>query len=342
LLLPGPAEWWIVGNYALLLPLVCRLWRGRTAVRGWQLWGIWCVFGLLWGWPPAETRELRCTTLAVGHGAAVVLELPQGETWLYDAGSLQSATRAGQIIQGYLGVRGRSGIDVLWLSHADLDHFNAVPELVRNLHVRTVCITPAFLRSSSPGAQQMLAELISSGVQIRTVWSGDTVAFEAAGSAGRQVQSPRLAVEVLHPPAQVLGDQDNQHSLVLSLSYGSHSLLLMGDLERAGLSEFLQQPPRQHAVLLAPHHGSLGANTFDLARWVAPRHVIVSGGSRNLLKPLQQIYGPGAIISSTALDGAVTSRFFADGQYEFEHFVDQARFSSARIQFQADALGEAD
>ena len=46
------------------------------------------------GIAPALFRQdegrLRCTFLSVGHGSATVLELPSGQTMLYDAGQLGS------------------------------------------------------------------------------------------------------------------------------------------------------------------------------------------------------------------------------------------------------------
>lgn len=320
--MPGPPEWWLAVCYLLMLPAVCGLVRGRWKVRCWQAWGVWCIVGLLWGLPRTNPAELRCTVLAVGHGAAVVLELPTGETWLYDAGTVQDPLRVQQVVQGYLAERGLTGIDRLWLSHADLDHFNAVVGLVKSVRVGAVCVTPAFVRSESRGARLTLERLISAEIPVQVVWQGNT--GQAATGSGT------VTADVLYPPAQTIEGPDNIHSLVLSLKFGDHSLLLMGDLEKSGLTEFLTQPPQRHDLLLAPHHGSRGANTPDVARWVAPTLVAISGSRADILPALQRVYGETTLLSATAQDGAITYRFFADGTLSVEHFVQQTRRSSAK------------
>ena len=44
--------------------------------------------------PIRNSQDLRCTFLAVGHGGAILVELPGGGVLLYDAGSLQNSVRA--------------------------------------------------------------------------------------------------------------------------------------------------------------------------------------------------------------------------------------------------------
>ena len=91
----GPGDWWLFGFYAAL--------AAGVFVRRWTPPARWC-FGLAAGWIavglalpvfwPRDTDRLRCTILSVGHGAAVVIELPGGKTLLYDAGRLGSPVAA--------------------------------------------------------------------------------------------------------------------------------------------------------------------------------------------------------------------------------------------------------
>ena len=86
--LPGPADWWLWGFYGGL-GLLAAFPRLRPPRR-------WCV-GLLAAWIAVgfaastwrhDRNRLDCTLLSVGHGCAVLLELPSGQTLLYDAGQL--------------------------------------------------------------------------------------------------------------------------------------------------------------------------------------------------------------------------------------------------------------
>ena len=78
----------------------------------------------------------------MGHGTCVVLETPDGQTLLYDAGSLGPPEFATESVAGYLWQRGIMRIDGIILSHADVDHYNAVPGLLERFRVGAVYVSP--------------------------------------------------------------------------------------------------------------------------------------------------------------------------------------------------------
>jgi competence protein ComEC len=135
----------VLGFYTLLALVMCgrRHWPVRRRLV--LCMAAWMLFGLAAGARPARRPGLRCTFLAVGHGGAVLLEFPNGRTLLYDAGALDNSRRAAQIVAGCLWSRGYSRLDALVVSHADLDHFNAVPELTDTLPVGCVLAPESFM-----------------------------------------------------------------------------------------------------------------------------------------------------------------------------------------------------
>ncbi len=68
----------------------------------------------------------------------IVLELPDGRTVLYDAGRMSGPTFCCRIVSGYLWSRGLTHIDAVVLSHADSDHYNALPLLTSNSRFTTM------------------------------------------------------------------------------------------------------------------------------------------------------------------------------------------------------------
>ena len=87
----GPSDGWLAVFYlavaaAIFLPRFLPAFRWRVA-----LFASWCGLGLIGslGAQP-QNHALRCTVIAVGHGGAELLELPDGKTLLYDAGRLGS------------------------------------------------------------------------------------------------------------------------------------------------------------------------------------------------------------------------------------------------------------
>ena len=113
---------------------------------------------------------------------------------------------------------------------------------------------------------------------------------------------------------------DNANSIVLLIEYAGRRILLTGDLERDGLLRLLQSPPQQCDVLLSPHHGSLGANTTDLARWARPDWLVASADRRANLATLRSRFGPDTTVLSTADRGAITFEIHADGRMTCESF----------------------
>ena len=93
--------------------------------------------------------RLACTFLAMGHGTCVVLELPGGQTVLYDAGSIGSPEGASRCVAAYLWSRGITQIDAIVLSHADIDHFNAIPGLLERFTVGGIYASPHMFGQSA-------------------------------------------------------------------------------------------------------------------------------------------------------------------------------------------------
>lgn len=127
---PAPAGWWLVGFYAAAAAAVLLNGRGRRAALA-ALVG-WVLLGLV----PPSTRppadELRVTFLHVGHGCCVVLEPPDGRVLLYDAGSALGPDAVRRTVAPYLWHRGVRRVDEVFVSHADLDHFNGVPVFAKS------------------------------------------------------------------------------------------------------------------------------------------------------------------------------------------------------------------
>ena len=151
----GPSAGWLVGFYAVLaavqfLPQSVPPRRGRTLIALWLvigLWGTGVPTGIrrVAGWEP-----LRVSFVAVGHGTSVLIELPGGKTLLYDAGRVGNPETAALPIAAVLWSRGISRIDALIVSHADVDHFNAVPGLLNRFSIETVVVSPMMFHRMSP------------------------------------------------------------------------------------------------------------------------------------------------------------------------------------------------
>lgn len=270
---PGPAVWWLTVFYFGLIAVM--LWGQALVSPRWQI-GLACLWILVGLFPPlvrTTTRgdELQCTFVSVGHGACVVLETPDGQTLLYDAGSLGPPEYATQTISGYLWERGILRIDGIIVSHADVDHYNAIPGLLERFRVGTIYVSPAMFDwygATGPSeAPQVLQRAIeAAGVPIREVWAGD------------KLRLGEVTIEVIHPPRAGVVGSDNANSIVASVEFAGRRLLLPGDLETPGLEDVIAELPLDCDVIMAPHHGSRRSDPPGFAAWSSPEWVIISGG----------------------------------------------------------------
>lgn len=328
--LPGPSAWWLVGFYA---GAAC-FWAWPALLpsrRRWTLLALWTLVGLGASWWAKPRDELRCTIIAVGHGCSVLIESPDGRAMLYDAGGMGDPKSVSRQIAGVLWRRGVTHLDAIVLSHADSDHFNAAPELLRKFSVGVVYASPAMFgddriawhadptagRRAESALQSLVAALRAAGVPMRTIAAGDRLVLSA---------DRRALIDVLHPPRRsALGD-DNVNSLVVEASFGGRSLLLTGDLEKAGLLDLLAEEPRDCDVLLAPHHGSRQSRLDDLLTWSSPEWVVVSDSrNRTAAAAANELGEPvGATTLHTSQSGAIEVRF-RDGEVEVSAFFPGGR-----------------
>ncbi len=268
----GPALWWLLVFYAgLALP--CFVPRLKLSSRAIVLLAmLWLAVGLFVAANKPTDDRLHCTFLAMGHGTCVVLELPGDQTILYDAGSLGSPNGASRTIAGYLWSRGITRIDAVVLSHADVDHYNAMPGLLERFDIGVVYVSPLMFdpwandgRLTAP--EYLRAAIEQAGVPLREIWMNDRLAADDS----------RIELEILHPPRHGVVGRDNANSLLLSVRFAGHSILLPGDLESPGIEAVTAEQPRDVDILLAPHHGSNRSDPPGFAAWCTPAWTIISG-----------------------------------------------------------------
>jgi competence protein ComEC len=295
----GPNRIWMTATYVLLA--ACVIFPLPASRRHWfaALASVWLAIGVFTsgpgGWPLSTAQELQCTFIAVGHGTSVLVELPDGKTLLYDAGTLSSPHSGARMISGVLWSRGIGRLDAVVISHADADHYNALPELMERFSIGAVYVSPVMFRDDSEALDALRAAIHEAGVPLREVSSLDR--FETP---------PDYRLEVLHPlPQGVLGS-DNANSIVLSIEYDGRRILLPGDLESPGLEDVLSEEPLDCDVVMAPHHGSGRSNPAGFAAWSRPEVVVVSGGHSSLSDAVRKAYQQaGAEVLHTAEVGAV-------------------------------------
>lgn len=324
--LPAPNGWWMVCFYSLLAGwLLCFRQRRNRWLLGVLV--VWIIVGITpftvgprgwWGTSADElaaseserlaptvahnlASELRCTFVDVGHGTSVIIEMPNGEVWLYDAGHMGSDDRSHQDIAAALWQLPTARIERLLISHADSDHYNATTGLLERFTIGTLTSTSQFFESSDRRVRELLDTLPNS-------------LMREEFHAGRSGQVGEVSYQVLHPQAGKQAESDNASSLCLLLEFAGKRILLPGDLEGSGLLDLTELPPRPCHVLMAPHHGSLTLDPGELLTWCQPQWVIISGNHRATRAEVLQKYSMAeSQLGITFRDGAVQVRIDSAG-----------------------------
>lgn len=230
---------------------------------------------------PYFDTKTRITYLNVGQGDSILIEMPKREkVILIDAGGLlrfdqeewmesENVYEVGrQVVVPFLKGRGFSKIDVMILSHADADHMEGAEEILQEIKVEEVHITPG---SYEEDAMKDLREEINK--QRISV-------FEKG--AGEVIESSYYQLIYLYP--KDVNYEGNDDSLVLSMKNAYFKGLFIGDLESNGervlATEYSKQIEGQ-TILKLGHHGSKTSSTQLFLEKANPKFAIVSAGLNN-------------------------------------------------------------
>ena len=237
---------------------------------------------------------------------------------MYDGGSLGASRFAVRPISAVLWSRRITHLDAVVISHADADHYNALPGVLDRFTVGAVYVSPVMFRDSTPALKALRAAIHEAGVPLRELDA--TGALE--GGEG-------VELEILHPPSQGVIGSDNANSIVLRIGYQGRTILLPGDLETPGFEYVLAEPPLDCDIIMAPHHGSLRSDPLDFSAWTTPEHVVISGGAGRDVGAVRWAYEyRGASVTHTAKDGAIRFEVTAAGIEVFTHVASAAKRNS--------------
>jgi competence protein ComEC len=292
----GPSDAWLVVFYlAVASVLFLRTYLPRLR---WQvgLAGAWCGVGLLAALPSSANPEaLKCTFIAVGHGGAELVELPDGRTLLYDAGRFGSPIGGARSISAYLWSKGITHVDAVVLSHADTDHYNSLPDLLERFSVGVVYVSPMMFHKEKGALESLHRSIEHSGIKMLFAHAGD-----------RLLGGSNAIIDVLHPPPEGVVGTDNANCIVLDIQFAGRRTLLTGDLEPPGLDMVMNETRVPYDVIQIPHHGSMASEPELLALWAQPRIALISGGVSDGVVTRNSYAAHGATALNTADCGAIT------------------------------------
>ena len=307
-----------------LLPMVLTAapWRRRPAVR--TAVAVLTALTVLWGGQAvlslAGRGTLQVVAIDVGQGDAIALRTPRGRWLLVDAGprgfggSDAGLTR----VIPYLHARGARRLEAVVLTHPDEDHAGGLAAVLKG--IATGAVLGPGVSLGQAGQMDGLAEARRAGVPWRRAFAGDSWTID--GVHFRVLHPPPPTAPGEEPaPATPGPDAPNDWSVVLEITWGDFSALLMGDADVFIESVVVAGRPADApsvTLLKVGHHGSITSTAQGFVDAVRPEYAVISVGARNRYghpdpQVLARLEGAGTHIFRTDLHGTVTVIARRDG-----------------------------
>ena len=262
-------------------------------------------------WSPSRPAagDWDLYALDVGQGSALVL-MTSHHVLVFDTGIRYSpdADAAQRSLLPFLRANGIRKIDVLVVSHADLDHVGGLRSVLEGMPVEQMYASFDIeawlrrearmlgLRDSSPMPRSVQSCTYGAG------WNVDGVRFDFMWPLGAN-----------HVDLSAHTRERNSHACVLQIRGGSHSALLPGDIGADEERALVDRGLRDVDVVVAAHHGSRYSSAAHFVEAMDARYVIAQAGRWNRYgHPANAVRRrwemQGAEFFNTAVDGAILAR----------------------------------
>jgi len=209
---------------------------------------------------------------------------------LIDGGNYKDS----DLIYSYLKKLEISHLDYIVASHAHEDHVGGLSGALNYATVGTVYCPVAEYDSEPFGYFRKYIEKAGATITVPNV--GNTFAL---GSATAEI----LGVNG--------GNEPNNTSIILKITYGETAFLFTGDAEGEAEAAVLNSGCNlSSTVLKVGHHGSSDSTSFSFLREVAPSHAVISVGKDNGVghptkKVLERLQDAGVKVYRTDLQGDI-------------------------------------
>ncbi|HVO91739.1 MAG TPA: DNA internalization-related competence protein ComEC/Rec2 [Terriglobales bacterium] len=250
--------------------------------------------GARWWSERYKRKELRVTHLNVGQGDAAVVELPNSQVLLVDAGGTATGDfDVGEsIVAPYLRRRKILKVDYLFASHPRIDHYGGMGAIANEFSPHE------FWSGAGKGKTGRFEDL------------EDLLARKKiARVALAEGDSCRLLGEVKICALTGGAEKGDDESVAIMLEHGRLRYLFASDIDKRDEGVLAQKAGAlRSAVLKVPRHGNATASTPEFVAAAQPRLAVISAGARSRSESQRE-----EIAERYRLAGAEVLRTYDDG-----------------------------
>ncbi|MBP8718580.1 MAG: DNA internalization-related competence protein ComEC/Rec2, partial [Candidatus Atribacteria bacterium] len=228
-------------------------------------------------------NSLSVHFLNVGYGDSILIKTPQEKHILIDGGGtpFHDFDVGENIVLPYLRRLGINHIDLIFLTHPDIDHLEGLIPILKEMKVDMV------IDSGINCQQDTYLNFLS------LIQEDEEISYYQARAGDVIKLSPDLQLVVLNPLNRKDYGQEsnfNNRSIVLKLYYKNISFLFTGDIEEKAEMNLLSWDSfLQSDILKVAHHGSNTSTTDLFLNQVKPEVAIISVGTNNFDHPNAEV-----------------------------------------------------
>lgn len=213
-------------------------------------------------------KRLELFFFAVGQGDSEMVVMPGNVKVLVDAGPPNG--KAAQQLGSVLPWHDRY-IDLVILSHAELDHFGGLPDVLQRYGVGAIVYNG---EGSDAESFKELAELIKEEkIPVVVLDEGSKIIYASS------------TIDIL----SAHGKNRNEGALVAKFTGGGVSALFTGDIGKETESALMKKKNVKADILKIPHHGSKFSSTKEFLAAVQPKIAVIEVGKNSYGHPTKVV-----------------------------------------------------
>lgn len=208
-----------------------------------------------------QTEWMTVTLFDVGKADAILLKTDDGNVMI-DTGLMENSDTLISQLEN-LGV---TDLYALILTHFDKDHAGGAADILSSLTVKNVYTTYA-----TDDGVDITDALAEAGLEAQIVDSSQDVTF-TLGDAEFTIEGAEGGYDE---------NEDNNSSLVTTVTNGTETLLFMGDAQKHRIEEYLTKHDETVDFLKVPYHGHYMNCLDDLFSVLQPTYSVISCAENN-------------------------------------------------------------
>lgn len=211
---------------------------------------------------PAVTGSFDFTVLKAGQADAIFMQT-ENNNIILDCGEKDDGDELVELLQE----KGISNVEYIFITHFDKDHVGGFPEVMENVTASNI-IVPNYVGNNDE-YEDYLKTVADKNLEITALAENTSFVLDD------------VLFEISVPKKQSYAENDNDFSLVMSITHGENTFLFAGDAEEGRLPEVLSEFGKQYDFLKVPHHGKHNKITQRFINTVKPKYAVITDSDKN-------------------------------------------------------------